>query len=251
MNYLVAYRKPDTEVVVKRSDSEVEESEEEYYGDKMDYFYPLPARDVFGMQHGELSKEATKGQHVHSHNLCYISKEDHYHLSNGDAVSLMMNECHYYPKNLFLHEYEHMHWKRNHDDLMRLLTPFFGMLESLSLQFRWGKDIDSYVRQHGEDSREALELVLSCCFSSPVLSSIASLDPVGQETASKALFSTLAAKPCPTLRKLDFVNWINYSGVLEALANVIASHTQLVELHIDLCDDQQLTASFYSYCTLL
>ena len=124
------------------------------------------------------------------------------------------------------------------------------MLESLSLQFRWGKDIDSYVCQHGEDSREALELVLSCCFSSPVLSSIASLDPVGEETASKALFSTLAAKPCPTLRKLDFVNWINYSGVLEALANVIASHTQLVELHIDLCDDQRLTASSYSYCTL-
>ena len=186
-------------MVVKRSDSEVEESEEEYYGDEKDYFYPLPARDVFGMQHGELFKEATKGQHVHSHNLCYISKEDHYHLSNDDAVSLMMNECHYYPKNLFLHEYEHMHWKRNHDDLMRLLTPFFGMLESLSLQFRRGKDIDFYIRQHGEDSREALELVLSCCFSSPVLSSIASLDPVGEETASKALFSTLAAKPCPTL----------------------------------------------------
>ena len=55
-------------------------------------FYPLPARDVFGMQHGELFKEATKGQHVHSHDLCYISKENHYHLSNDDAVLLMMTQ---------------------------------------------------------------------------------------------------------------------------------------------------------------
>ena len=254
VNYLVAHQKP--EVVEEKEEpahekkcSEEEnleevEDEKEYPND---YFFPLPARDVFGMQHGDLFEEATKGQHVHSCFSCYISKENHYRLSDEDAASLMMNECHFYPKKLFLHEYEHMHWKWSHSDLTQLLTQFFGKLESLSLHFRDGKDIDDHVCLHGNNSKETLELVLSCCFSSPVLTSLEILDPVRDDTATKALSSTLAAKPCPSLKKLDICYWGGDVGCLEPLARIIASHNQLTEI---LCaclgDGRRLTASSYS-----
>ena len=222
VNYLVAYQKPN--VIVETVDADYDDPDsnpdsDEEYSDDNDFYYPLPSRDVFGRQHRELYECATKGQHVHSRYSRYISKENHYRLSDDDAVSLMMNECNYYPKKLFLHEYEHMHWKWSHGDLIRLLTQFFSKLESLSLQFRQGKDIDGYVSMLHQ-SKEGLELVLSCCFSSPVLSSLDILDPVRDDTASKTLSSTLATKPCPLLKKLDIFCWVRYGGevyCLEAL----------------------------------
>ena len=202
VNYLVAYRKPDVMRVMEEeinadhddndsekkfdadhddNDSEEEidtdhddnDSEEEIDADHDDnnFYYPLPSRDVFGRQHGELYEEATKGQHVHCRYSHYISKENHYRLSDDDAVSLMMNECNYYPKKLFLHEYEHMHWRWSHDDLMHLLTQFFSKLESLSLEFRQSKDIDDYVYIDYQ-RKEALEVVLSCCFSSQLVGNL-------------------------------------------------------------------------------
>ena len=236
VNYLVAYRKPKAvNVTVEeiREEQDDPDSDEERSGDD-DFYYPLPSRDVFGRQHDELYEEATKGQHVHLCYSCYISKEDHYRLSDDNAVLLMMNECNYYPKKLFLHEYEHMHWRWSHDNLMHLLKQFFSKLESLSLQFRNRKDIDDYVGEYVVDrSKEALELVLSCCFSSPVLSSLYIFDPVLDDTASKALSSTLATTPCPSLKKLDIYCLYNYSGkvhCLEALAKIIASHSLLTEI---------------------
>ena len=129
MNCLVAYHKPN--VVVEDHD----DSESDGDSDDSDFYYPLPSRDVFGEHHDKLYELATTCQHVHPRYSRYISKENHYRLSDDDAVSLIMNECHYYPKKLFLHEYERMHWKWSHDDLMHLLTQFFGKLESVSLHF--------------------------------------------------------------------------------------------------------------------
>ena len=189
VNYLVAYRKPiivDSEVIVEEADTEEpvsqryssEEEEESCEGSDDQFYYPLPARDVFGLKCGKLFKEATKGQGIHSRYSNYILKENHYRLSDEDAVSLMMNKCHYYPKKLFMHEYDRMHWMWSHDNLIQLLTQFFGQLESLSLCLRQGKDIDDYITYTPGGFKEALELVYTCCFSSPVLSSLVILDPV-------------------------------------------------------------------------
>ena len=236
VNYLVAYRK--SNVIIKKPAS-----------NRKEFYYPLPSRDVFGRQHGKLYKYATKGQHVHSRYSHYISKENHYRLSDDDAVSLMMNECNYYPKKLFLHEYEHMHWKWSHDDLMRLLTQFFGKLESLSLVFRRGKDIDDYVGM-ADQSNEALELVMNCCFSSPVLCSLVMVDPSRRDTASQTLSSTLATKPCPSLRILDIHCYTDiYRGearCLEALAKIIASHSNLTEIRLRLNTSVVVAASSFS-----
>ena len=120
-----------------------------------------------------------------------------------------------------------MHWRWSHGDLTRLLTQFFCKLESLSLQFRKSKDIDDYVEICGDCSKEALELVLSCCFSSPVLSSLDILDPASGETSSKALSSTLVTKPCPSLKRLDICFCIHY---METLAKIITFHGQLTEI---------------------
>ena len=240
VNYLVAYRKPD---VIKVMEEKIDADH-----DDNDFYYPLPSRDAFGRQHDELYEYATKGQHVHSRYSHYISKENHYRLSDDDAVSLMMNECNYYPKKLFLHEYEHMHWRWSHDDLMWLLTQFFGKLESLSLQFRQRKDIDDYVYM-AYQPKEALEVVLSCCFSSPLLSSLEILDPVLDDTASKALSSTLATKPCPSLKKLDIFCWVRYSGkvlCLEALAKIITSHRQLTEICVQIDIGAKVDANSFS-----
>ena len=243
VNYLVAYIKPKlvkkTEIEEPVCEAKVDadhedpDSDEEYSdnNDNNDFYYPLPSRDVFGRQHSELYEEATECQYVHSGYSHYISKENHYRLSDDNAVSLMMNECNFYPKKLFLHEYEHMHWKWSHGDLRQLLTQFFGKLESLSLHFRQSKDLDDYISM--DINTDALEIVLSCCFSSPVLSSLEILDPVRHHTAGKVLSSTLATKPCPSLKKLDIFCWVLYSGevrCLEALAKIISSHSQLTDI---------------------
>jgi hypothetical protein len=251
VNYLVAYRKPKAVNILEEEISAehiIDPDSDEEYCDDNSFYYPLPSRDSFGRQHDRLYEEATKGQYVHSRYSHYISKENHYRLSDDDAVSLMMNECHYYPKKLFLHEYEHMHWRWSHSDLTHLLTQFFCKLESLSLQFRQAKDIDDYVSS-GDCSKEALELVLSCCFSSPVLSLLDVLDPVLDDTSSKALSSTLAIKPCPSLKKLDIFFWVRYSGevrCLEALAKIIASHDQLTEISVRVDQSTKINPSAFS-----
>ena len=253
VNDLVAYRKPKkVNVVVEKIDADHNDADHndsdaddnsDFFDDNNDFYYPLPSRDVFGEQHDELYEYATKGQYVHSRYSHYILKENHYRLSDDDAVSLIMNECHYYPKKLFLHEYEHMHWRWSHGDLTRLLTQFFCKLESLSLQFRQAKDIDEYVKS-GYCSKDALKLVLSCCFSSPVLSSLDILDPPSGSTSSEALSSTLATKPCPSLKRLDICFCIQY---METLAEIIASHGQLTEICVRVNEGATVNPSDFSY----
>ena len=266
VNDLVTYRKPKTvNVVVEKIDTDHKDSDSDddsdfkdsdsdddndFFDNNNSFYYPLPSRDVFGKQHDKLYENATKGQYVHSRYSRYILKENHYHLSDDDAVSLIMNECHYYPKKLFLHEYEHMHWRWSNGDLTRLLTQFFCKLESLSLRFRQAKDIDDYVVSSGDGSKEALELVLTCCFSSPVLSSLDILDPVLDDTSSKVFSSTLATMPCPSLKKLDIYFCIRYSGevrCLEALAKIIASHGQLTEISVRVDEGAKVNPSAFSY----
>ena len=255
VNYLIAYRKPDCEVeeIVEEVDTEEPFSQRDGYKNNNGFYYPAPARDVFGRKIGKLYEDATKGQHVHSRYSHYILKENHYRLSDEDAVSLMMNECHYYPKKLFIHEYECMHWMWSNDNLIRLLTQFFSKLESLSLHF-WQGSNDHYIHA-GRKFKEALELVLNCCFSSPVLSSLVIVDPSRNDVASLVLSSTLATKPCPSLKILD-VHCQTVDGgkahLLEALANVIASHSQLTEIYLHLDTRLQVaTISFSSLYTSL
>ena len=91
MNYLVAYQKPnvveiiveevDTEEPVSQrniSEEEQDDEEEESYEYNYEFYYPLPACDVFGRKCDELYEEVTKGQGVHSHYSHYILKENHY-----------------------------------------------------------------------------------------------------------------------------------------------------------------------------
>ena len=92
VNYLVAYRKPDVMKVMEEkidADHDENDSEEKIDAehDDSDFYYPLPSRDVFGRQHGELYEYATKGQHVHSRYSHFISKEN-------PTASLMMTQCH-------------------------------------------------------------------------------------------------------------------------------------------------------------
>ena len=256
VNYLVVYQKPNVvEVIVEEVDTKepvsqknISEEEEEQDDDEEEsyeynyekFYYPLPARDVFGCKCDELYEEATVCQGVHSHYSHYILKENHYRLSDEDAISLMMNECHYYPKKLFIHEYDCMHWTWSSDNLIQLLTQFFSKLESLSLQVRRGKDIDHYFYT-GSDFKETLELVYTCCFSSPVLTSLVILDPCS------ALYSTLAANPSPSLKMLDICYCDSGEAqCLEALANIIASHSQLTEIHLRLDTRLQNAASSFS-----
>ena len=263
VNYLVAYQKSNVvtvEVIVEEVDTkepvsqksvseEEEENEEEQDDDEEEsyeynyeeFYYPLPARDVFGRKCDEPFEDATVCQGVHSHYSHYILKENHYRLSDEDAISLMMNECHYYPKKLFIHEYDCMHWTWSSDNLIRLLTQFFSKLESLSLLVREVKDTDQHF-DTGSDFKETLELVYTCCFSSPVLSSLVAVAPCS------ALYSTLAANPSPSLKMLDIYYRDSGEARLKALANVIASHSQLTEIH--LCLDPRLQNADSSFSCL-
>jgi hypothetical protein len=244
INYLVAHRRPD--ITVK--DDVVKESER----DSSQFYYPLPIRDVLGRKYGDLYKEATRGQHVHACYSHYISKENHYRLSDEDAVALMMNECNYYPKNLFMHEYEDMHWKWSEESLTQLLTQFFSRLELLSLLLKEEKEIDDYAYYASDSTAEKhFELVLKCCFNSPALTSLLITDPVRYHCDRTALFSILATKPCQSLRKLDVHCWKNSSDSLriqhlEAFANIIASHNQLTEICFRIGSDLEVPASSLS-----
>ena len=252
INYLVVYRKPDVVEIIKEevngeesvtkmtgSDDNSPDDEDRSYssedGDET-FFYPLPSRDVFGTQHSKLYEEATKGQHVHSHFAHYILKENHYRLSDEDAIALMMNECHYYPRKLFLHEYEHMHFRWSHSDLTALLTQFFAKLESFSLKFQQAKDLDDYLRV-GDQSKEILTVVMNCCFSSPVLTSLVISDPGLDNTASLALSSTIVTKPCPSLKVLDIHCSECGADIVETpclreLDHIVCSHHQLTEISV-------------------
>ncbi len=198
VNRLVAYRKPG---VVIEEVMDTKEQLLERDSSESEFYYPLPIRDAFGWNYGELFKEATKGQHVHSKYSCYILKENHYRLSSENAIALMMNECDYYPKKLFMHEYD--------DNLKWLLTQFFDRLESITLDFREGTEIRNYVYSRDAkyvsnvgDSKKSFEVVLNCCFSSPVLRSLVITDPIGDDRVE--FFSTLSRKLGPSLKTITF-----------------------------------------------
>ena len=232
VNYLVAYKKPKVVNVDKEEIETVPDAVDwEKKSDNVEY-YPVPIRDVilFSTQYTELYTEATKDQHVHSRYLHFTSKENRRCLCDEDAVSLLMNECQFYPKRLFIHEYEWMRWKWSGDDLRRLLTQFFCKLESLSLAFRRKKGIDGYGR---DSAFEEILLVLDCCLSSPLLSSVSIGGPVSDNRAGLILSSSLATKGCPSLKVLNISSCTLSDGAtrfLEAIANVIASHSQLAEV---------------------
>lgn len=256
VNCLVAYRKPGAVLEEMKNEeqlSETSSSDEEGNGN---IYSPLPVRDVFGLEYGELYEEATKGQHIPSCYLHYISKENHYRLLDEDAIALMMNECSYYPKKLFMHEYEHIHWKWSDEDLMQLLTQFFSRLESLSLYFRKEKEAELlYYRDICTttiaDSKRKFELIFSCCFSSPALSSLVISDCVSCDRTE--FLSMFATKSCPSLKKLQVdihCSWRDYGGKihhLEALANVITSHSQLSEICLNLNIGEEVAVSSFSW----
>ena len=247
INYLVAHRKPDIN----------DDMEKEFYRDnseKYESYYALPIRDVLGRKYGDLYKEATKGQHIHTCYSHYISKENHYRLSDEDAIALMMNECNFYPKKLVMHEYEDMHWKLSEESLTQLLTQFFSRLESLSLSLKQEKEIDDNIYYASDTSTEKkYELVLKCCFNSPALTSLIIADPVRYHCDRTALFSVFATKPCQSLGKLDVHCWNSSIESdtrsihhLEAIANIIASHSQLTEICFRLGTDLEVAASSLS-----
>ena len=243
INYLVAHRKPDINGV--NDDMEKEDDSEEHV-----FYYALPIRDVLGRKYGDLYKEGTKDHHIHTCYSHYISKENHYRLSDEDAVALMMNECNFYPKKLVMHEYEDMHWKLSEESLTQLLTHFFSRLKSLSLSLKQEKEINDYTCFASDSSAEKkFELVLKRCFNSPALTSLIIADPVRYHCDRTSLFSIFVTKPCQSLRKLDVHCWNNTSDRihhLEAFANIIASHSQLTEICFRLDTDLEVAASSLS-----
>ena len=254
VNDLIAYRKPD---LVSKEMNREEQLSETDSSDEEDVEFsnsPLPISDVFEHEHEELYEDAMKGQHIPACYSHYISKQSHYRLSDEDAISMMMNECNYYPKNLIMHEYKRsgMYWKWSDENLVQLLTQFFSKLESLSLRFRQGKEIDEHISHDtckptiGE-SKRVFELAFSCCFNSPVLSSLVIADPAREDRTD--FLSKLAAEPCQSLKKLDIHCWRDFRGTihhLEAFASIIVSHSQLTEISLRLDANLEIDASSFS-----
>ena len=252
VNDLIAYRKPD---LVSEEINREEQLSESDSSDEEDVKFsdsPLPICDVFGQEHGELYEEAMKGQHIPARYLHYISKQSHYRLSDEDAISLMMNECNYYPKNLVMH-CTGMYWKWSDENLVQLLTQFFSKLESLSLSLRF-RHIYEHISHDTckptiDESKRVFELIFNCCFNSPVLSSLAIADPAREDRTD--FLSKLAAEPCQSLKKLDIHCWSDFRNNykihhLEAFASIIASHSQLTEISLRLDTGLEIDASSFS-----
>lgn len=271
INYLVAYCKPNAvneEKVATRAaefrvedDSEIMESNdyskddsdndsrnESYDSSKDSFYYPLPAQDALGLKPGEVYEGATKGQYVHSHFSHFVSHENHYRLSDEDAIALIMSECHFYPRSLLLHDYDSMQWTWSRDALLALLTQFFSKLESLSVRFRQLTDVDIDYAMVGRRERcEDLETVLTSCFRSPLLKSV-EIFGVYEESFGPVLASTLASKPCPSINSLKISHGKgDAKSSFEALATIIASHDNLSELTLDLGTELTSTATSFSH----
>ena len=253
VNFLVAYHRPyvavNEEIIEEiiheepasckdtSSDEEEEEEdeEEEDRSDNEEFYYPLASRDVFHMLRTKNYKHATEGQHVHSRYSHYIMEKNYGHLSDEDAMSLMMNECKYYPKKLYIHEYENMQREWSHGDFTRLLNQFLSKLESLDLYFRVGKDLDCYTNHSDYGFQEVtLEEILTCCFNSPSLYSVTIGGPVEGDRASLIVYSTLVSRPSPSLKMLSCDIYGNASQYIETIASVISCHSQLSEIHLDI-----------------
>ena len=77
-----------------------------------------------------------------------------------------------------------------------------------------------------------------------MLSSLDILDPPSGCTSSEALSSTLATKPCPSLKRLDISFCIQY---METVAEIIASHGQLTEICVRVNEGATVNPSDFSY----
>ena len=267
INYLVAYCKPnaaneekvatcaaefrvedDSDIMESNDYSKDDSDNESYDSSKGSFYYPLPACDAMGLKPGEVYEGATKGQYIHSRFSHYISHKNHYRLSDEDAITLIMNECHYYPRSLLLYDYDSMQWTCSHDALLALLTQFFSKLESLSVRFRQLSDIDfDYARVGIRERCEDLETVLMSCFHSPLLKSV-EIFGVYEESLGPVLASTLASKPCPSINSLKISHGKgDAKSSFEALAVIIASHDNLSELTLDLGTGLTSTATAFSH----
>ena len=95
------------------------------------------------------------------------------------------------------------------------------------------------------DFKKGFELVLNCCFSSPVLHSLVITAPIRDNRAE--FFSALARKLGPSLKIINFTCQRYETCYLEAFTNIIASHSQLTEVYLYFNIDRKVAASSLSY----
>ena len=161
-------------------------------------------------------------QHFPPHYV-HLTKDKNY-LGNEDAITLLMDDCNYYPDNITLHGFESIQWNRTTEEVGHILTKFLCAL----------KEVHLYV---GLEERMTVhaKTILTCSFRSSALSA-AFIDFSGDATDLITPYLT-SRHPCVkqlSLEKLGISKFdLATDGGHKVLTEILVCHSNIRELKLD------------------
>ena len=172
----------------------------------------------------------TKNQHFPARHMHITNNKPH--LGDEEAIRLLMDECNYYPNNIVLCGLGSIRWQWSKEDVCGLLMRFFCQLKDIHLSFI------------GDDDTGYTETVVTCCFSSPALSSVfVDLDIDLADLVISVLTSQHPTLTQPILKKLGILK-LN-TEMSRKCKEILSCQNGLYKLELqgELCDDSDLLAS--------
>ena len=163
-------------------------------------------------------------QYVPQRYATYVNEMNDYHLSEENALTLLMEKCNYYPEEMYISvcSYDAIEWSWQYEKRKSLVGRFFS--KTIKLELNCSSDYE----ETAEPLRKMLENVL--CSPSSQLSSLF-LDDVKDEHIV-AIAPSLIGSAC-TLNKLS-VDRIETESAIAAneLGNIITSQSMLSSLSL-------------------
>ena len=153
----------------------------------------------------------------------HLTKDKNY-LGNEDAITLLMDECNYYPDNITLHGFESIEWSRTKEEVECMLTKFLCTLKEVNLYVGLEWRMTDYANT-----------ILTCSFRSSVLSA-AFVDFSGDATDLVTPYFT-SCHPCVkqlSLEKLGISKFdLATTDRQKVLTEILACHSDICELKLD------------------
>ena len=176
----------------------------------------------------------TKNQHFPSRHMQMTKNETH--LRDEEAIALLMDECNYYPNSIVLNNFGSIQWNWNEEAVCNLLMKFFCQVKDICLRFV------------GHDNTGYASSVLSCCLSSPVLSSVfVNLDMDLADVVTSILTSQHPTIAQPILKKFGILKFYTTEpcSYYKELAKILSCQNSLYELQLqgELPSDSDLLSS--------
>ena len=202
----------------------------------------MPTEDE--LEYDELTTEDAlvmyKNQHVPPRYMHMIGDKNF--LGNEDALTLIMDECGYYPNSVTLDGFEMIQWRKSKEEIQHILERFLCHL----------KEISVYFCNKCDDITGLASAVLPTCFKSAALSVVS----VSFGGNFSDLVASLLALQHPevsqlNLEKLTISNFnISTSSSCKLLTTILECHSNVRELKLDELCGELLNSSDILQCII-